>query len=52
MPFPGESVGIYLYELKQLLKWLVMPKLPEDTSRQLLIHQFLIGLPAVVSRQL
>ena len=29
-----------------------MPKLPEDTSRQLLIHQFLIGLPAVVSRQL
>ena len=35
--FPGESVGIYLYELKQLLRQ-AMPELPEDASRQLLIH--------------
>ena len=51
MIFPGESVGIYLYELKWLLRQ-AMPELPEDASRQLLIHQFLIGLLAAVSRQL
>ena len=49
--FPGESVGIYLYELKRLLQQ-AMPELPEDAGQQLLIHQFLIGLPAVVSLQL
>ena len=49
--FPGESVGMYLYELKRLLRQ-AMPQLSEDASRQLLIHQFLNGLPAPVSRQL
>ena len=49
--FPGESVGMYLYELKRLLRQ-AMPELSEDASRQLLIHQFLNGLPAPVSRQL
>ena len=37
--FPAESVGMYLYELKRLLRQ-AMPELSEDVSRQLLIHQF------------
>ena len=49
--FPGESVGMYLYEMKRLLRQ-AMPELSDDASRQLLIHQFLTGLPAPVSRQL
>ena len=49
--FPGESIGMYLYELKRLLRQ-AMPELVEDASQQLLIHQFLAGLPAPVSRQL
>lgn len=49
--FPGESIGMYLYELKRLLRQ-AMPELAEDASQQLLIHQFLAGLPAPVSRQL
>ena len=47
--FPGESIGMYLYELKRLLRQ-AMPELAEDASQQLLIHQFLAGLPAPVSR--
>ena len=49
--FPGESVGMYCYELKRLLRQ-AMPELSDDASKQLLIHQFLTGLPASVSRQL
>ena len=49
--FPGESVGMYLYELKRLLRQ-AMPELSNDAYQQLLIHQFLTGLPAPVSRQL
>ena len=49
--FPGESVGMCCYELKRLLRQ-AMPELSDDASKQLLIHQFLTGLPAPVSRQL
>ena len=49
--FPGESVGMYLYELKQLLQQ-AMPELTEEAMKQLLIHQFLAGLPASLSWQL
>ena len=42
---------IYVYELKQLLRQ-AMPELAENASQQLLIHQFLAGLPAPVSCQL
>jgi len=49
--FPGESVSMYLYELKRLLQQ-AMPELTADTKKQLLIHQFLAGLPASLSRQL
>ena len=49
--FPGESVSMYLYELKRLLHQ-AMPELTADARKQLLIHQFLAGLPATLSRQL
>ena len=49
--FLGESVGMYLYELKRLLQQ-AMPELTADARKQLLIHQFLTGLPASLSRQL
>ena len=49
--FLGESVRMYCYELKRLL-WQAMPELSDDASKQLLIHQFLTGLPAPISRQL
>ena len=49
--FPGKSIGMYLYELKRLLQQ-TMSELVEDAIQQLLIHQFLAGLPAPVSRQL
>jgi len=49
--FPGESIKMYLYELKGLLRQ-AMLELAEDASQQLLIHHFLAGLPAQVSSQL
>ena len=48
--FPGESVGMYSYELKQLLQQ-AMPELTAEAMKQLLIHQFLAGYPPQ-SRQL
>ena len=48
--FPGKSVGMYLYELKRLLQQ-AMPELTEEAMKQLLIHQFLVGLPASLSWQ-
>ena len=50
---PGEALSLFLHELKQLLDQ-AMPKL-EARARareQLLLHQFLAGLPNAVSRQL
>ena len=49
--FPGESVGMYLYELKRLLQQ-AMPELTVEATKQLPIHQFLMGLPALLSWQL
>ena len=49
--FPGESVVMYFYELKRLLQQ-AMSELTADARKQLLIHQFLAGLPAYLSRQL
>jgi len=49
--FPSESVGMYLYELKRLLQQ-AMPELTAYARKPLLIHQFLAGLPASLSRQL
>ena len=49
--FPGESVGMYCYELKWSLRQAVS-ELSHDASKQLLIHQFLTGLSAPISQQL
>ena len=48
---PGEALSVFLHELKSLLEQ-AMPDLDAQTRKQLLLHQFLTGLPTVVSRQL
>ena len=48
---PGESVTLYVHELKKLLER-AMPKLAGDVCNQLVLHQFLAGLPHEVARQL
>ena len=46
---PGEAIALYLYSLKCLLQQ-AMPRLAENASKQLLLHQFLAGLPNSISR--
>ena len=48
---PGEAIALYLYDLKRLLQQ-AMPELEANASKFLLLHQFLSGLPASISRQL
>ena len=48
---PGEALSLFLHEPKQLLDQ-AMPKLEARAREQLLLHQFLAGLPNAVSRQL
>ena len=48
---PGEAISLYLHDLKMLLDQ-AMPILAAEAKQQLLIHQFLAGLPASVSQQL
>ena len=48
---PGKAISLYLHDLKMLLDQ-AMPILAAEAKQQLLIHQFLAGLPASVSQQL
>ena len=48
---PGEAIFLLLHDLKQLLGQ-AMPKLEVNAQEQLLLHQFLAGLPESVSSQL
>ena len=48
---PGESLSLFVYDLKRLLIQ-AMPDIDIDTRDQLLLHQFLTGLPLAVSKQL
>ena len=48
---PGESLPMFLHELKQLSKK-VMPDAETATRNQLLLHQFISGLPAHIIKQL
>ncbi len=48
---PGEALSIFLHDLKKLLDQ-AMPDVATDARGQLLLHQFLAGLPNSVSRQL
>ena len=47
----AEPPSLYVHELKQLLDQ-VMPETSAQTTEQLLLHQFLTGLPHEVSKQL
>ena len=47
----GEALSLYLYELKRLLDQ-AMPGLDATARSPLLLHQFMEGIPTVVSRQL
>ena len=49
---PGEPLSVFTHDLKQLLEQAV-PDLTDDTAKgQLLLHQFLAGIPEAVSRQI
>ena len=48
---PGETLPLFLHNLKRLLDQ-AMPDLPQDAREQLLLHQFLSGLPTAISKQL
>ena len=48
---PGEAASLYLHELKLLLDQ-AMPELTVEAKQQLLVHQFLNGLPLSVSQQI
>ena len=48
---PGEALSMFLQDLKQMLLH-AMPNIDGEARNQLLLHQFLAGLPVSVSRQL
>ena len=48
---PGESLYVFSHELKKLIDQ-AMPTADAATRSQLLIHQFLTGLPTETSKQL
>ena len=48
---PGELLSLYVHELKQLLTQ-AMPDIALAAKEQLLLHQFLMGLPYEISKQL
>ena len=48
---PGEALSLYLHDLRQLIDR-AMPKLDSTLKEQLILHQFVAGLPATVCRQL
>ena len=48
---PGEAISLFLHDLKRLLGQ-AMPKLEANAREQVLLYQFLAGLPESVSSQL
>ena len=48
---PNESLPIFVHDLKRLIDQ-AMPEAEAATRQKLLIHQFLTGLPADISKQL
>ena len=48
---PGEPLSVFAHELKRFLEQ-VLPKADTGTSKQLLLHQFINGLPGSISTQL
>ncbi|KAL5509977.1 hypothetical protein EMCRGX_G005432 [Ephydatia muelleri] len=48
---PSEALSLYLHDLRQLIDR-AMPKLDLALKEQLILHQFIAGLPATINRQL
>jgi len=48
---PSEPVSVFVHDLKVLLDW-GMLKVEKVVCDQLLLHQFLTGLPNAISRQI
>ena len=48
---PGESLSVFVHQLKQMLTQ-AMPTVNTETREQLLLHQVVTGLPSHVSKQL
>ena len=48
---PGESVSVYLHDLKRLLDQ-ALPDLEANARKQVVLHQFMSGLPTNISAQL
>ena len=48
---PGESLSVYCHELKRLIDR-AMPAADVTTHQQLVMHQFLTGLPLEISKRL
>lgn len=48
---PGEALSVYVHNLKVLIEC-AMPDIDATSNGQLLLHQFLAGIPGHVSRQL
>ena len=48
---PNEALSVFLHEFRQMLKQ-AMPEAGEGTRKQLLLHQFVSGLPINISKQL
>ena len=48
---PRESLSVFVHQLKRLLHQ-AMPTVNAGTQMQLLLHQFVTGLPSRVSKQL
>ena len=48
---PGEVLPVFVHDIKQLLDQ-AMPGLDAKAKEQLLLHQFMAGLPATISKQL
>ena len=48
---PGGTLPLFIHDLKQLLDQAI-PDLPNEAKEQLLLHQFLAGIPSAISKQL
>ena len=48
---PGEALSVFVYDLKKLIDQAI-PDMVKEAKECLLLHQFLMGLPGPITRQL
>ena len=48
---PNEPISVYVHELKKLLDQ-AMPELDTGARDQLLLHEFLVGIPRDISKSI